>query len=677
MNKELRRGFRDARLLGFVSAALMCVLVLSTPVFAASSDRTITIIGNSLKEHRSEDRTALIIGNSNYNYSPLRNPVNDARAMAQALDAIGFDVILKLDASFQETRRAMIEFGDRLDRGGVGLFYYAGHGVQVVGRNYLIPIGADIKREDHVEAEAVDLQQVLGRMGGAGNRLNIVILDACRNNPFARSFRDARQGLAQPTAPSGTFIAYATGPGEVAADGDGKNSIYTAALLRTLREPGLKLEDVFKQVRASVQTGTDNSQVPWTSSSIVGDFYFLLPEDQDSATEPGNRSKADNLFWESIRESKDPADFGDYLDQFPNGTFVGLAERKLAALSKATSASSEPSAPAFTVDGSDQTLFALKNANVRSEPSTSGDKIATLNSGTSVAVTGEVAGRDWLRVRLDDGRTGYVYDRLLGERQVASVAGPVAQAIAKAEPGQTFRDCPECPEMVVIPGGSFMMGSPTSESGRQDDESPQHRVTIKAPFAIGKYEVTFAEWDACVAAGGCARRPGDNGWGRGNQPVIGVNWNDAQQYAQWLSQKTGHTYRLPSEAEWEYAARASTRTARPWGASIGQAAANCDGCGSQWDGKQTAPVGSFPANGFGLHDMLGNLWEWTEDCWNSNYLGAPEDGGAWKNGDCDRRVLRGGSWFGSPRCVRSADRCWDETDGRYSDYGFRIARTLP
>jgi formylglycine-generating enzyme required for sulfatase activity len=246
-----------------------------------------------------------------------------------------------------------------------------------------------------------------------------------------------------------------------------------------------------------------------------------------------------------------------------------------------------------------------------------------------------------------------------------------------SQPGETFKDCPECPEMVVVPAGTFMMGSPASEKGRFKDEGPRHRVTIAAPFAVGKFEVTFAEWDACVVDGGCnGYRANDRGWGRGRRPVINVSWTDAKSYASWLSRKTRQRYRLLSESEWEYVARAGTTTRYPWGNVIGRNKANCDGCGSQWDDRQTAPVGSFPANEFGLHDVHGNVWEWVEDCWTESYAGAPSDGKASTSGDCGRRVLRGGSWFDRPWSVRSAFRIGFDTGDRFYDSGFRIARTL-
>ena len=227
-------------------------------------------------------------------------------------------------------------------------------------------------------------------------------------------------------------------------------------------------------------------------------------------------------------------------------------------------------------------------------------------------------------------------------------------------------------EMVSIPAGTFRMGDLSDEG--DDDERPVHSVEVPA-FNMGKHEVTFTQWDTCVADGGCGRyRPDDEGWGRGNRPVINVSWDDAQRYIDWLNDKTGGNFRLPSEAEWEYAARAGSKTKYSWGNSIGSNRANCDGCGSRWDDDRTAPVGSFSANAWGLHDMHGNVWEWTEDCWNDSYAGAPSDGRAWELGNCGRRVIRGGSWLDLPRFLRSAYRDRYTRSSRYGLIGFRLAQ---
>ena len=244
------------------------------------------------------------------------------------------------------------------------------------------------------------------------------------------------------------------------------------------------------------------------------------------------------------------------------------------------------------------------------------------------------------------------------------------------KPGDSFKECAQdCPEMIVVQKGSFMMGFLPTKN--------QHKVTIAQPFAVAKYQLIFADWDACVAGGGCnGYKPVDQGWGRGQQPVINVNWHDAQTYVAWLSEVTGKTYRLLTEAEYEYVARAGTTTTYPWGNDIklnGQAMADCNGCGSKWDNQQTAPVGSFSANKFGLYDMIGSVFEWTEDCLHKNYDGAPPDGSAWRaanGGQCTNRILRGGSWGSSPDDLRSANRFSLTTDSRLIDNGFRVGRTL-
>jgi formylglycine-generating enzyme required for sulfatase activity len=231
------------------------------------------------------------------------------------------------------------------------------------------------------------------------------------------------------------------------------------------------------------------------------------------------------------------------------------------------------------------------------------------------------------------------------------------------------KECRDCPEMIVVPATTkpFVMGSPEGEGGKS--EHPQHEVSIAKPFAMAKFEVTVDEWDACAANGPCVPDVSDNGWGRGRRPAITVSWDDAQTYVKWLTRITGKPYRLVSEAEYEYATRAGSETKYPWGDEIkldGKAMANCIGCGSQWDGKQTAPVGSFAANAFGLYDMVGNVWEWTEDCWNENDQGGPADGSSWTRGDCSRRVVRGGSRVSGPVGLRSAVRLGGSTGFRTS-----------
>ena len=250
-------------------------------------------------------------------------------------------------------------------------------------------------------------------------------------------------------------------------------------------------------------------------------------------------------------------------------------------------------------------------------------------------------------------------------------------------PGDRFRDCAACPDLVVLPPGEFMMGSSEEESGHTSEEAPRHRVRIDHSLAVSRFEATFDDWDACVAAGGCTHKPRDAGWGRGRRPAINVSWDDiTREYLPWLSRKTGQSYRLLSEAEWEYAARGGTAGPFSTGATIAGHQANFDGTatygGSEKSAsrKRTLEAGSFAANSFGLHDMHGNVWEWVADCASSNYDNAPGDGSVAPETDGCQRVMRGGSWIDSPRVLRSAVRGRVPANTRFIYRGFRVARKL-
>ena len=359
------------------------------------------------------------------------------------------------------------------------------------------------------------------------------------------------------------------------------------------------------------------------------------------------------------------------------------------------------------------------------------DQIIALLKGNSLDIPADLWFRDAevaLAARLPDraresasrylksaGRNGEHYQAAL---ELLVQAETRLAEVERLRPGLVFRDCRMCPLLVVVPDGRFVMGSPESEGRRWPDEGPQHWVWIGSPFAVGVYEVTFSEWDECVAVGGCNRWvPGDEGWGRGSRPVINVSWEDAQAYVEWLSRQTGEQYRLLSEAEWEWVARAGTSTSRFWWSSVldaemvgiptrrvgpligpdldlsvdqcryangrdetvarsrrlslGQPHAKCS------DGHaNTAPAGSFEANPWGLFDVLGNVWEWTEDCWNDSYNGAPAFGNAWLAGDCSKRVLRGGSMVEGPDDLRVAFRHGSSATRRDYRFGFRVARVV-
>ena len=282
-------------------------------------------------DHPEEHRVALVIGNSAYPSAALKNPVNDARAISAKFRALGFDVITRENVKQKDMTRAITQFGEKLSRSGtVGIFYYAGHGMQVRGKNYLIPVDAQITSEASVRSEAVDVDSLLEQL--ATSALGIVILDACRNNPFERRFRGGSGGLAQMDAPKGILIAYATAPGKVASDGDGRNGLYTQEFLNMLDEPGLKVEDVFKRVRRRVADATADQQVPWESSSLTGDFYFVRSAQAAQGVPEGRAADAELLFWQSIRESRDAGDFSAYLKKYPNGQFADIAKNRLKAL---------------------------------------------------------------------------------------------------------------------------------------------------------------------------------------------------------------------------------------------------------------------------------------------------------------------------------------------------------
>jgi hypothetical protein len=313
-----------------ITSFLLLVLLSNQSTFAAS-------------------RIALVVGNGHYpSLGALRNPPNDARLMATTLRSLGFDVIERINSNQKDMRKAIKLFGNQLEAAGpdaAGLFYFAGHGVQVRGENFMIPTNVDIQDEADVRIEAVSANAVQENMAFAGNNLNIIILDACRNNPFKRSFRSGTRGLARMDASKGTLIAYATAPGDVAADGRGDNSPYTEALANALKIPGLSIEQLFKHVRNQVVSTTNSAQVPWEASSLTGaDFYFSGSSTAPQIVAPLPIRDRETLFWQSVKDSKFPADFQAYLEQYPNGTFSGLARVRVDALTKQTIASKQSAA---------------------------------------------------------------------------------------------------------------------------------------------------------------------------------------------------------------------------------------------------------------------------------------------------------------------------------------------
>ncbi|NJS35755.1 MAG: caspase family protein [Brachymonas sp.] len=308
----------------------------------AQPDRNLLVERTAVAPATRSQRVALVIGNAAYKEAPLLNPVNDAKGMAKALQEAGFVVILRENADQRSMQSALREFGDKLKAGGTGLFYYAGHGMQIKGRNFLIPVGANVDREDEVAYSAVDAQAVLDKMEAAGNGTNIMILDACRNNPFTRSTRNGQAGLAQMDAPIGTLVAFATSPGMVASDGTGQNGLYTQHLLEALRKDGMKVEDVFKQVRANVRRDSQGKQVPWEATSLEGDFFFR------GGANTG-RIDTEQALWDAVKGSSQIIELRVYLNRYPTGRFAELAKTRIAQLQPAlapTAATTPPTVAA-------------------------------------------------------------------------------------------------------------------------------------------------------------------------------------------------------------------------------------------------------------------------------------------------------------------------------------------
>jgi len=498
--------------------------------------------------------------------------------MTQLLRQLGFEVIHKENLGFEEMEDEVIQFKLRLmDKGQVGLFYFAGHGLEVQKENYLLPTDLRKPETQLVKDKSIRAQWVVNVMEHSGSKVNIVILDACRTFPRPDKPRATSEdyGLAAMSAPKGTIIGFATGSGQIASDGKkATNGLYTGHLLKFMRQAGLSIEDVFKKTRQEVAWETRDKtvqQVPWVSNSLIGDFCLV------SCTKP--KSNQEKILQAQLEQER----------------------RKLEKERRENEALQAQ-------------LKALKNQPKPVQPSQSN----------------EFRDGEFFRDRLADGSLG--------------------------------------PEMVWIPAGSFRMG------GKYSDEQPVHRVSV-GRFAMGRYEVTFAEYDKFAKATG-RKKPDDRGWGRANRPVIMVSWHDATAYAEWLSQQTGQQYRLPTEAEWEYAARAGTETKYWWGNEIGKNRAACDGCGAEWgwDAKRmTAPVGSFAPNPFKLYDILGNVWEWTCSEYENKYAGK-EQRCAKKGNKNNRLSLRGGSWDNDTARMRSANRFDRRPADRIVNVGFRLAR---
>ena len=656
-------------------------------------------------------RVALVVGNTRYHSNPLRTSSADANAIAGLLRDRGFDVIQIENASFEILEQALLELNARLGETGTGLFYFAGHGLQTAESVLLLPVDTDSTSLDTMQRTALSVDRIIRQMSlGRPGQPNLLIIDSCLNNPYQLSAR-TRPGVGHlPELPAETLIAFATAPGAVAYEGMEQQGIYAQALMNALGKPGLDASTVFDDVQHTVRVRTRNQQVPWVLSSL--DSPLLLSPDSVQAREafttshhPGVLSLAQLTamptrgilpkdgdaqyeleFWQSIKNSTDAADYEAYLEAYPDGKFAPLAKSRAQRYKKSTP---EPDRqPAFVVNELDDQYEVIRNANMRQTPSSKSRRLAELQSGSSVHVTGQLADKQWYQVRFA-GMTGYIYAELLRkpvakpapkakpapEPKPKPIARPTPQPVKvlPVRPGkiEEIRDCPSCPVMLALPAGNFTMGASRGDRS----EKPAHKVSINKPFAIGKYEVTVAQWNECHTAGACSYKPDFDP--QENSPIRDISWSDAREYTKWLSTVTQKPYRLPTEAEWEYAARGGTDTTYWWGNEVGTGQADCKNCGGKWNKKSPAAVDAFPANPFGLYGTSGGVWEWVADCWHKTYKGAPKDGTAWSRNDCRENVIRGGAWRNDASYIHSASRFKYDTHVRYLLNGFRVARTLP
>jgi len=621
-----------------------------------------------------EKRVALVIANSHYPDNVLPHSQNDAKDIAKVLRGYHFTVIHKQDLNQSEMDKAILEFKQSLTSGGsgIGLFYFAGHGIQINQQNYLMPIDLKIHESELqlLKYRAMNAQYPIDVMKAAGSRVKIVILNAAPSHPFKKLKKDSSlsDGLAAMPAPTRTIISYATALDKKSFDdnGKGRNGLYTSHLLEVMKTPGLAIEEVFRQAAIQVTLASDGEQMPWYSDSLTDDKNFCFTPCQQLGEEAKNlwrkkEIRAKKLRWQVKK---------------------GAVEKGPKELRREEEGNEK----------SRQAIIEFQRLTKRQPQSAQLSFFPPNNT------------QFWFSAKVFSDR---LFNGGLG------------------------------PKMVMMPAGSFWMG--IKDEG-WNEEKPKHRVSMDHQFAMGQNEVTVAEFRRFVKATdyktdaeegekkGCWvykekkahwEKPKEANWRNpyypyffqnDNHPVVCVSWNDAIAYAKWLSEQTDQQYYLPTEAEWEYAARAKTTTLRYWGNNPDHAChyANvADQTSSQyqknffswimqtgkpkkefssWDIHNcidgylyTAPVGSFKQNNFGLYDMLGNVWEWCADPWHSSYKNAPIDGSVWdQGGENSLRVIRGGAWSGKPKYVRSTFRFSYSREDCYYDVGFRLSRfTLP
>ncbi len=618
------------RLLSILVLASIC-MGLPFAHCSASDDRGI-IRRSGGTSASTGDRVALVIGNAAYkNAPPLSNPINDAVIMADALKSLGFELVggkaqTNLDKAGLDN--VIRKFGETIRGKKVAFLYYSGHGVQVDGRNYLIPTSANVVSRTDVKYELVNVDNVLDDMNASGTKVNIIVLDACRNNPFGeKGLRGAGSGLAVMDAPSGTMVAYATGPGKTAADGAGRNSPYTESLARIITEPGLDVEDVFREVGKDVQIKTGGVQVPWKMDSLTEKFYFKVTIEVEGSVQraggPGPSSvppKPETPGTGSIKVKSTPAGAMVYV----NGAQKGFTPMTISGLSPGS-------------------------------------------VGLRVVLDGYEMVEDTVQIQAGKEETmNYTLAKVAAVASVAPQAKPDIEARVKPPSATTsstrreWKDPTTGMEFVWVEGGTYQMGCGSMDC--PPNEAPEHAVTVSG-FWIEKYTVTQGQWQKVMGNNPSGFKKGDN------YPVETVSWDDAKEFIQKLNGKSGYSFRLPTEAEWEYAARSGGKTEKYAGGNDPDAVAWY----SANSGKSTHPVGTKAPNGLGIYDMSGNVWQWCEDIYDMDAYKKHQRNNPVTNSGGSSRVLRGGSWSRDATWVRCTFRGqWEPAS---HGYGGRLGGT--
>lgn len=538
-------------------------------------------------------RYALLIGNDSYQAVPkLLNARSDAEAMGQAMRKAGYQTTIVKDRSLKQVKDDIRLFKTRIQEGDEVVVFYAGHGVQIGGTNYLLPIDVRSENEDQVTDDALALSKMLSDIGEQKPAFTLAIVDACRDNPFKGKGRSiGGRGLNGVGGATGQMVMYSASTGQQALDRLGekdpdRNGLFTRVFIKEMEQVGVPVDQVLRKVREQVNTlarSVKHNQVPALYDEALGKFYFYPPTAASTASAAAGAATVsapavdaspaamELALWNSVKDSRASDELQAYLNKYPNGQFSGLAQTRKLGI---------------------ELELRQKNQLAMAAPAESASKQPILASRS-----------------LD----------------------------------KTFRDCPECAEMVVLPKGE-----------------------LARAFAISKTEVTQAQWRAIMGNNPSQFKDCDD------CPVDMVSWNDARDFLRRLNGKTGKQYRLPTESEWEYACRAGSTSEYCGSDKIDEAAwfqVNSE--------SRTRPVGSKQGNAFGLADMSGNVWEWVDDCWHPDDQGVPKDGSLWPGGDCSRHAVRGGSWVNAARDLRAAFRVDNDAGQRKSIIGFRIAHTVP